>query len=215
MSQPGSPGSRTPGSAPGNPHPEPGSVPATSIPSHMRAERTSISSPSPSTPSQAASTTSHEVEPENASPSSARHTGHSVSVSLRPRSDSNASAKHAPLRGIRTSFGSAREARAVPDDEEANLTSEGGEPDARRRRRSSIVDRLRDSVSIAAPRERLSSVGSGPAGYEMMGSRKSHDGGDERGQELNDEVVGMLDVIDPEVSTGKSAPGRFGAGLTR
>lgn len=200
MSEPVSPGSTRPtqstenNTAPNmsNPSPFPSNVL-----SRSPASPTFPHDPTPSTP------TRHEADGEEVtSETTPRRRAHTVAVSLRPRSGSDASVKHAPLRGIRTSFASSRDGKAVPDDEEANLASNGDDQAVRRKRASSIVDRFRDSIG---GRERSGSAASGAVGYEMMHhGRRSGESRreDEEDRELNDEVVGMLDVIDPEVSTG-------------
>lgn len=68
--------------------------------------------------------------------------------------------------------------------------------DNRTRRRSrgdSVVDRIRNSISSREHNDAQSLRGE-PVGYEVR-----HRDGDE---DLDDGVVGMLDVVDPEVSTG-------------
>lgn len=172
-------------------------TPRSAIPTYLQSQSPTDSSPSDHPSSAAHVTLADPVEGDSPS----RRRAHTVAVSIRPRSESNASAKQGPLRGIRTSLSSVR-GKAEPDDEEAILTGEGDEP-IRRKRATSIVDRLRDSVG--SPKERRESTGSGSVAYEMLSKRRrSGEDAEEEGRELNDEVVGMLDVIDPEVSTGMS-----------
>lgn len=78
-----------------------------------------------------------------------------------------------------------------------------------RTRGSSIVDRIRNSID-SSNRERRESGASQGNGYshpqgDTVRYEVQHDGADGRGDEqedLDDGVVGMLDVMDAEVSTG-------------
>ena len=61
------------------------------------------------------------------------------------------------------------------------------------------MDRIRNRIEN---RERRDSrdINGEPVGYEVAGGRAGGAGGE--GEELDDGVVGMLDVMDAEVSTG-------------
>ena len=130
-----------------------------------------------------------------------------MAVSLRPRSGSNATPRT-------TRFVQPEESSLEPDDEEANLRGiqEGEAADTKRKRGNSVVDRFRNSITSGTS-DRAGSATSGPVGYEMIprkGSREdtrqeaSGDGEGGEHEELGDEIVGVLDCIDPEVSTGTS-----------
>jgi len=69
----------------------------------------------------------------------------------------------------------------------------GSGPSTRERRRGSSISNQRNMEEGRARGSEHSDRPGSPVQYEI---------GDER-EELNDEVVGMLDVIDPEVSTGE------------
>lgn len=140
-------------------------------------------------------------------PTSPRRRAHTVAVSLRPRSGSNATPRTAR-------FAQPEDNSPEPDDEEANLRGiqEGKAADTKRQRGNSVVDRFRNSIT-SGTRNRAGSATSGPVGYEMIppnGSREdtrqeaSGEGEGGEHEELGDEIVGVLDCIDPEVSTGTS-----------
>lgn len=101
-------------------------------------------------------------------------------------------------RSRRVSIEPNNHATTDPDASTAHSTS-GGRIRGRTRG-SSIVDRIRNSIENRERRDSRDIDGE-PVGYEMAGKRAGGGAGGE-GEELDDGVVGMLDVMDAEVSTG-------------
>jgi hypothetical protein len=122
---------------------------------------------------------------------------------MRPSADRSQSAL-LPLQTINTDAGSDENGEEVP----TSLQSPSSATPTTRRNRAHTV-----AVALGPPRRegrgrRRSSAASNPRGLEegrgeREGSPVRFELGNEH-EDLNDEVVGMLDVIDPEVSTGMS-----------
>ena len=138
-----------------------------------------------------------------ASSTTRRHRAHTVSVSFKPQSSphrspaaSASSGQSGLMTGLTSEFGMA----PVSEGDErrtsigsARRRNSNADKDKRRRsgsvNRRSIVDSLRQSAAENDDRPGT------PVSFEL----------EHENEELHDEVVGVLDVIDPQVSTGMSS----------